>query len=416
MRHALAILTLFAGGTAWAAGGIEFDEHSAAGVGMAGAQTAIADDPSAIYYNPAGLAFQPGFGALVGGNVIVARTHVSPDNLTLWHTAFAPTIFGAQRFGKYVSFGVGGFAEYGEHFNYPSDWRGRFQGFFIDLTTLDINPTLALRILPGLAIGVGLDVVPGSIEIYRGLQFGGAEGSVHVGADAVGVGGNVGLLVELWPKHFRFGFSYRSRVDLDFTGHGAISAPPELRSLTGGLQTASTTLVLPHHFSAATAFFWGHLALDAELRVSLYHDLDKVTLTLTDPNAPPGAMPTQQQVILNSHNTWALRGGAQYGFLDDRLFARLGVGYDTTPVPTSTLGPLLPDTDRVLVSGGLGYRWHWAQVDVAYMAVILIKETSTNPDLIATYQSLGQVISLSFTARFTDFLQHHPAATYGPNE
>src|SRR4051812_7943397 len=82
---------------AWASGGFEFDEQSAPAVGMAGAQTAIADDPSAVYSNPAGLALQPGFGTLAGGNIIIARTHVSPDNVTLWYPAVTPTVYITQR-------------------------------------------------------------------------------------------------------------------------------------------------------------------------------------------------------------------------------------------------------------------------------------------------------------------------------
>ena len=34
------------------------------------------------------------------------------------------------------------------------------------------------------------------------------------------------------------------------------------------------------------------------------------------------------------------------------------------------------------------------------MAVVLFKETSTNPDLLATYESQGHVFSLSGTVRF----------------
>ena len=89
---ALAVLVI-AAPAAWAGGGIEIDEHSAPGVGMAGAQTAIADDPAAIYYNPAGIGFQPGFGALAGANLVIARTHVTPDNLTLNYATAAPTVF-----------------------------------------------------------------------------------------------------------------------------------------------------------------------------------------------------------------------------------------------------------------------------------------------------------------------------------
>ncbi|MBU0558372.1 MAG: outer membrane protein transport protein, partial [Bacteroidetes bacterium] len=36
-------------------GGFQINEHGARGMSLAGAFTAIANDPSAIYYNPAGL-------------------------------------------------------------------------------------------------------------------------------------------------------------------------------------------------------------------------------------------------------------------------------------------------------------------------------------------------------------------------
>lgn len=407
MRTLFAIAALvIAAPVAWAGGGFELDEHSAAGVGMAGAHTAVADDPAAIYYNPAGLGFQPGFGVLANGDLIIARTHVSPDNLTLWHTAFEPTLFVTQRVGKHFAFGIGLFSEYGEHFEYPPDWRGRFSGYMIDITTATFNPTIAIRPLSWLAIGAGIDIVPASIEIFRGIDFGGGEGNVHIGADDVGIGGNVGLLVELVPHRLNLGFAYRSRIDLDFTGHAAISAPPELRSMTGGLQTARTSIPLPHHFSAATGFFWGHLKVDAELKVSIWRDAQQLQVTLTDPSAPAGTPPTVDTVPLLLHNSWSIRAGAQYGIGEhQRVRVRLGTGYDSTPVPTSTLAPLLPDTNRVLVSGGLGLHWSWLDLDLGYMAVFLIKTTAQNPELIATYQSFGQVISGSATLRFEHWLQ-----------
>lgn len=407
MRTLFALAALVAAApAAWAGGGIEIDEHSAVGVGMAGAHTAIADDPAAIYYNPAGIGFQPGFGVLAGGDLIIARTHVSPDNVTLWHPAFEPTLFISQRVGKHFAFGLGLFSEFGEHFEYPPNWRGRFVGYMVDVTTANINPTIAIRPLSWLSIGAGLDIVPGSIELFRAINFGGGEGNVHVGADDVGIGGNVGILVELVPHRLNFGFSYRSRVDLDLTGHAAISAPPEIRSMTGGLQTARASLVLPHHFSAATGFFWGHFKADAELKVSIWRDLQQLQVTLTDPSAPPGTPPTVDAVPLLLHNSWAIRVGAQYGIgQHERVRVRLGTGYDATPLPLSTLAPLLPDTSRVLVSAGVGLHWSMLDLDLGYMAVILIKETSQNPDLIATYQSFGQVISGSATLRFEHWLQ-----------
>lgn len=408
LTFALTFCVLVAGARrAWAGGGFEIDEHSAPGVGMAGAQTAIADDPSAIYYNPAGIAFQPGFGVQLGGNLIIARTHVSPDNLTLWHTAFEPTLFVSQRVGRHFAFGIGLYSEYGEHFEYPPDWRGRFAGYMVDITTANINPTIAIRPLSWLSIGAGIDIVPASIEIFRALDFGGGEGNVHIGADDVGIGGNVAILAEVVPHVLNLGFSYRSRVDLDFTGQAAISAPAELRAMTGGLQTARTSIPLPHHFSAATAFFHGHFKADAELKVSIWRDAQALSVTLTDPSAPAGTPPSVDTVPLLLHNSWSIRAGAQYDIGERRLMrVRLGAGYDATPVPTSTLAPLLPDTNRALVSGGLGLHWSWLDLDLGYMAVFLVKTTATNPDLIATYQSFGQVISGSATIRFEHWLQN----------
>src|SRR6185312_8767 len=102
------------------AGGIEIDEQSARATGTAGAQTAVANDPAAIFYNPAGLVDQPGFNALVGGSIIYTWTRAitgDPPTVptTATHTALLPTLFLSQRLGKHVALGAGMFTQWGEH-------------------------------------------------------------------------------------------------------------------------------------------------------------------------------------------------------------------------------------------------------------------------------------------------------------
>ncbi len=418
MRNLLAVIVLLAARAAFAQGGISINEQSAPGVGMAGAQVAVADDPAAIYYNPAGIAFQPGFGAILGGNVLVTRTHVSPDALTIWHGAYAPTVYVAQRFGRYVAFGIGAFSNMDEHFEYPPNWRGRFVGYEIDVLTATIQPTLAIRVTPWLSLGGGFDIVPASVELFRGLNFGGAEGNIHLGFNDVGIGGNIGLLVDLIPKHLRIGVAYRSRVDLSLAGNGSISAPPELRSMTGGLQNASALLPLPHHFSFGAAFLGHHWVADAEVKVAVWREIQTLTATITDPQAPAGTPPITEPIVLNLHNTWGIRGGVQYGFgPGERFRVRLGIGYDDSAIPRRLLSPLLPDTDRVLASGGFGMRFGWLRVDLGYMAVWVLKETSALPDLVATYQTFAQVINLSLTVRWEHVLQRmHVSTTFDDGE
>ena len=390
---------------AWA-GGIEIDEQSARATGTAAAQTAVANDPSAVFYNPAGLVDQPGFNALIGGSLIYTSTKAvtgDPPTVatTATHLAFLPNLFLSQRLGRHVALGFGLFTEWGEHFGWPTSWPGRFVGQFVDITTATFDFSVSVRLLPFLTVGGGIDVIPGAVDLYRAANFGGGEGSLHVGMNGVGVGGNVGALIDLVPRRLRLGFMYRSRVGLDLDGHGVISAPVELQALTGGRQIAKTTLTLPHTLALGVAVDPSQrLTLSADVRVTLWRDLQMLTLTLTDPTAPAGTPPQSQSLALLLHNSWALRVGGELRLLGGHLHLRLGLGYDSTPLPTETLGPLLPDSKRMEIACGIGWHEHWFALDAGYMAVVLFKETSTNPDLHATYESVGNVLTLSATVRF----------------
>jgi long-subunit fatty acid transport protein len=131
--------------------------------------------------------------------------------------------------------------------------------------------------------------------------------------------------------------------------------------------------------------------------------MKQLTLTLTDPANPNGA-PTTDSLQLDFKNTWALRGGAEYRFLrDENLRVRVGAGYDTTPVPSKSLGPLVPDSNRALVSVGLGFAYKWMSFDAGYLLVFLLRSKSTNPDFSASYQTTAHLVSLSASIHFDHF-------------
>lgn len=69
-------------------------------------------------------------------------------------------------------------------------------------------------------------------------------------------------------------------------------------------------------------------------------------------------------------DSWAVRGGAQYK-LTPHLVARGGYFYDTSPVPESTLDPLVPDADRHGITLGAGYKTGGWTFDAAYMLVLV---------------------------------------------
>jgi long-chain fatty acid transport protein len=385
------------------AAGIEIDEQSARGVAMAGAQTAVADDPAAVFYNPAGMAFQTGLATLFGGQLVYAVTQVSGiDNFKINYTTAWPTVYLSQRLGSYFAVGIGGFANMGEHFDYPPTFGGRFSGTFIDVTTYTMNPSIAIRPLPFVSFGAGLDITLAALQVRQAIDFGAAEGRTQATAFAAAVGGNAGLMLDIVKHYLRFGFSYRSRIDLDFDGHAAIIGPIELRALTGDKLNASTTLVLPHQFAFGLSTRpFRNLLIATDFRYTLWRDLNQVALTATNPAAPTGTPPQVTVVELALKNSWAIRAGIEGALCNRHLMLRIGAGYDEAPVPLRTLHPLLPDTNRMEASAGLGYHSDLWSIDAGYMFVFLFKKTSELPDYRGTYSTNAHVVSLTATIRLT---------------
>lgn len=92
MNYRVAGLSLWLGlapGIALAGGfETEYPDNGARALGRAGAFVARADDPSAIYYNPAGLAGQDGFELFISANLIALTATFDPaDDFVLGNTA-----------------------------------------------------------------------------------------------------------------------------------------------------------------------------------------------------------------------------------------------------------------------------------------------------------------------------------------
>ena len=301
-----------------------------------------------------------------------------------------------QRLGPHFAVGVGVFSNFAEHLEYPAGWAGRHSGTFLDLTTTTINPSVAIRPIPRIAIGFGFDIVPSSLDLRHDIT----AGSSHSATTAVGLGGNVGLLIRAVPRYLQIGASYRSAVDLDLAGTGVIA-------VAGGAleqQEAKLTVPLPHNF----AFGLGSrpangLTLTADARLALWSDLHNLTISYTDPAAGMGAMETKDTLALNQRDSYGFRLGGEYRLIDERLRVRLGVGFDTSPVRRGWLQPFTPDSSRVAVGAGLGYHYGLCGFDVGYSAQIVLSRTSSNPDPgSATYSALRHVISIALEVRLDE--------------
>jgi long-chain fatty acid transport protein len=155
------------------AAGFRIYDQSASATGQSAAFAAQADDPSAIYYNPAGMTqlrgTQLSFGTLlIGGHT----SFTSPSGATA-HGDFGGSIAypppsnfyatvnfkdaGYQAFGN-LSAGVAVLSPFGNMYRYRDNAPFATAVIRSALQLIDIKPTLAYKLTDQLSIGLGADI------------------------------------------------------------------------------------------------------------------------------------------------------------------------------------------------------------------------------------------------------------------
>ncbi len=407
-------ITLLAVGTAGRAfaGGFEIYEQGPQATGMAGAVAGKADDPSAIFYNPAGMAMTEGGGVQLGSTIaFTGFGHKTLDltpttTSTVEGTFVLPNLFASAHLGNMWSVGIGAFTQFGAGVKWsptgkqdgatePPKFPGRFVAANTQIQTFTFNPTFGVQPHKAVAIAVGLDVMMASVELSRSLLLGDAEGTARLGGGTQGVGWNFGVLFELVPQRVTAGIAYRSAIGLDFNDLRVhFDGPPELKDYLYD-QPAKTSLKMPHNltFGLATHPTDG-LTITTDVHYTLWSALQTIPVTFLPGSKTPGFA-----AAMNWRDSLSARVGAEYLALvgPGVLALRAGFGYDLTPVPAETLSPSAPLADSWIVSGGLGYGWRRWALNVGYIAGLRGERASTNRDLPGLYSGALSALSAALT-------------------
>ena len=155
-------------------GGFDLPDQDAFAIGRGMAFVATADNPSAIYFNPAGITQLQGnnFRSGIYG-VDLNFSYKSPSGTTYHNqdTLHAiPQFFYTYSLEKMpLSFGLGVYSPYGLGNQWPQDTGFRTLGTKSSITYATINPVIAWQIIPSLSIGVGLTVNDADLDLQQGL-------------------------------------------------------------------------------------------------------------------------------------------------------------------------------------------------------------------------------------------------------
>ncbi|HEU5261148.1 MAG TPA: outer membrane protein transport protein [Gemmatimonadales bacterium] len=174
-------------------------EQGTCAMGRAGTGVAApCADGSAIFFNPAGLAGLTGRHATIGITLIDVHGGFTDDILRQQTDIDNPLIPVPQIYVTYAAtpklgVGVGVFAPYGLQTRWPLSFDGRFAGYDNILRSVYIQPTVAYQVTPWLALGGGLDIALGKVELNQRLDLADAPVDPSLGVPAGTVFGQFGI-------------------------------------------------------------------------------------------------------------------------------------------------------------------------------------------------------------------------------
>ncbi len=362
--------------------GFDIYEQGAKAVGMGSAFTAQADDPSAVFFNPAGLTQLEGTqisaGACFIGPTMSFRsngnplTGAAPGETTKIknHTWTIPNAYVTHKINDKVSMGIGTFAHFGLGVEWPSSWEGRFTpgANKAVLKTTSVSPVIALKPFERFSIGFGPYIQYFDIELNNHVLIG-APTAMPLGADKnLPQTAEVKLTAKDWDWGWQAGIQAKITDTLTFGAaylsevrHKMTDGTQNLRSSVNGAtilrQGFSSTFTLPALLRLGLAWRQGPWTVEADARRTEWSSYKVLRADF--------ANGTYQENSKAWHNAWMWSMGAQYR-VNKYLDLRAGVFYDVTPIPAATLDPLVPSGDRTGYCGGMGLHFRHISFDFGY--------------------------------------------------
>jgi len=383
-------------------------EHGAAAMAMGGAFIAVANNPTAIFHNPAGIAWLDGTQISFGSTLIIPKASLSlanwPDPAyqsidAVSQVFYPPTFYITQKVSDKIVAGFGFFTPYGlgTEWSDPENFPLRYIATKDDMKSFIFNPTLAFKLSDNLSIAAGVSYIYSTLKFelveHSGIDLGAfnplltgvtAEVYVPVSLEANGSGWGLNAGVLYKGESFSLGVNWRGGFDIKYDGDLALSTTdaqvsiPSPYNLLGleptiiaELPTSGTASIpsfkYPHIFGVGAAFDVSEkLTFTADVHYILWSSYDEFTVEVEIANF------SDKLVEENWKDSFVLRGGLEYR-VNESFALRLGALYDQTPQPVETMDPILPDSNRWAITGGFGYKAGSFVIDVA-LSLIHISE------------------------------------------
>ncbi len=387
------VVLVFALSTSILASGYESGGFGSRAISMGGAYVGLADDWTAIYWNPAGLTQLAGCGVGFNSdylnietedgnsiaNSVIGQTNSDQGDIFFQLTGGEPSQFNKEKvtsvsflpaLGVYYNLhfctiGVGAYVPLAFSCNWEDTVSGIDATYETETSLIAYNISVARQITPQLSVGLGLNILDGSLKRHAKKVTPLYTYTLDMKADGIQLQGIVGLLYR--PLEcLAVGVSYKTESQVKFKGDASATYPlPSGTNLVILQEESDYTqkLLVPVQVGLGVAYTaMGSLTLTADwVRTDwsdFYRDIDyKVEGALFKDSKVD-----QQWMVSNR-----IRLGAEYCPVED-LAIRAGFGLDPRGVSDRAVSQTnLIDADRKIVSFGVGYKWNNLAADLGYV-------------------------------------------------
>ncbi len=434
--------------------GFAIIEHNASGMGNAYAgAAAVAEDASTVFFNPAGLTNLQGSQIVTAGHIIIPSADFSNQgsyanpmltggapmagslpgsNDDGGETALVPNLYLSTQLSDRLFAGIGINAPFGLATNYDHDWVGRYHAVRSEISTVNINPSIAYRVNDRISLGGGISAQYIRATLSNAIDFGTvcfgledkglipagtcssagvlplqADGYAKVKGSDWSFGFNLGAMIHVTDQT-RVGLAYRSSISQGLDGDADFRTPANFQAILNmGIPLFSDTgatadVDLPESASISLYHaFNNQWAILADVTWTKWSRFEELRIDYNNPLQPDTVQPE------NWDDSMRYSIGATYR-LNEKLVFRVGAAYDETPISkTLDRTPRIPGNDRKWLSVGLGYKLsEKLNMDAGY-SHLFIDDTdldsldhSTSHQLIGTYDSDVNIFSAQLTYKF----------------
>jgi long-chain fatty acid transport protein len=377
------------------AGAFRLPNQDPEAIARGDAFVATADNPSAIYYNPAGITQLEGQNVSVGLYMISpGEEYKSPSGVTAnANSDFEPV----PQFYYVISFtnlpvsvGLGMYAPYGLSLDWGNNTPFKTVAESGSLLYLSFNPVIAWKINHTLSIGIGPTInysqaiFKRAIGLLPGDQF-------KLEGDGIDYGFNAGILWQPHPQ-WSFGVNYRSATEINYRGTSSTTPNPPLPAST----SSSAAIKFPQ-FVVGGISFRPTTNWNCEFDVD-WADWGSLKQILIQ-NTAFGNVPLN----LNYRSSFMYEFGVTRQ-LGKGYFASVGYIYNENSSPDAYFNPLIPDADLQLGSVGFGHhgkRWGWAiAYHFGFNGGRTVQNDTANPSANGTYKTFNNAFDVAATFKF----------------